>query len=420
MATRQDVLTGTAAWSCECSDALTWLRGLPAGCAHCCVTSPPYWGLRDYGTDGQIGLEATPAAYVGRLVELFREVYRVLHPSGTVWLNLGDTFCTHPHGPRGANAHDPKWVGARVRGRLTQAGQVNRQTLDGFKHKDLIGVPWRVAFALQKNGWHLRQWAPWVKRNPMPESVTDRPNTACEVMFLLSKGRRYFHDMEAVKRPAAMTPQRRLSPKEMSRVGGVPGRHKDNGAHPARNEVTVDNETRHFRNADPWFDSLGALVADDGETLLGFDVTTKPFKGAHFAVMPRDLVEPCVLAGTPDRGVCPSCGEPWRRVVERDRVPTRTGADTKVTGDRLADGRRDPQRHCTQTKTVGWEPGCGCGGNPAPAVVLEPGAGSGTVLAVAVGLGRRAVGCDLNPKYVEMARKRVRKVTPPLFAVVTE
>lgn len=138
-------------------------------------------------------------------------------------------------------------------------------------------------------------------------------------------------------------------------------------------------------------------------------------KAAHFAVMPAKLAERCVLAGTSAKGVCPACGEPWRRVVAKKRVPTRPGADTKVTGDRLNDGNRDPQRHVTRVETVGWEPGCGCdAGEPVPSVVLEPFAGSGTTLAVAVEHGRRAVGCDLFEKFAEMARERVMRVTPRL------
>lgn len=420
MATASEVLAGKARWSCDVADCRAWLATLPDGCVHCAITSPPYYGLRDYGVAGQLGLEKTPAEYVEGMVGVFREVRRVLHPSGLLWLNLGDSYA----GGGGGNY---------TRGTRNNSGQniTNVRNRDdwleaaGAKPKDLLGIPWRVAFGLQSDGWYLRQWMPWVKRSPMPESATDRPGTACEVVFLLAKSDRYFFDMEAVKRGAVMTPQRRTSPKSVQRKGGTPGQPPHNGSLHLRDEPEQESDSRNFRSADLWFDSVGMLLAgedaDDLE-LLGLDVTSTPYKHAHFATFPPKLVRPLVLAGTSERGVCPDCGAPWKRMVKKERQPTRPGCGTKCTVEAMADhgpggmANRDPERHCTATKTVGWEPGCSCG-NPdvVPSVVLDPFAGSGVTLAVAVDLGRRAVGCELNPQYVKFVNRRLSVVTPDLF-----
>jgi hypothetical protein len=299
VSTAARVLAGTARWACERGHCAALLGALPAGCVHCCVTSPPYYRLRAYLDDGhpdkalELGTEETPEEYVERTVCAFRAVRRVLHPSGTLWLNLGDSYASHGAGADGKElAYQPAAVNRKA-----------RKPPAGLKAKDLVGVPWMVAFALRADGWYLRQWCPWVKRNQMPESVEDRPGTGCETVFLLSKRADYFFDMETVKRAN-------------SSLG------TNQGA-----------DARNFRSSDLWFDSVGMLLAgeSDAPELLGFDVTLGSYKGAHFAVMPRRLVEPCVLAGTSAKGVCPACGAPWVRVVERERKPTRPGKDTKVT-----------------------------------------------------------------------------------------
>jgi len=264
------------------------LRGLPDGAVRCVVTSPPYWGLRDYGHDGQIGLEQTPDEYVAEMVGVFREVRRVLADDGTLWLNLGDSYCTVPHGPKGRNA--PQSVGGKGShgrgqersGPATESGggHANRKPLPGLKHKDLVGIPWRVAFALQADGWYLRQDIIWAKPNPMPESVTDRCTKAHEYVFLLTKQPRYYYDNAAIKEPVSEVSLKRAE------YGWDSNRPSTKNASMGGTGIHVEKMGTRFVNP-------------EGRNKRSvWTVTTKPFKGAHFAVMPEALVEPCVLAGS--------------------------------------------------------------------------------------------------------------------------
>jgi DNA modification methylase len=254
-------------------DCLDVLRTMPDASVHCCVTSPPYWGLRDYGHDGQIGLEATPEEYVDRLVGVFREVRRVLRDDGTLWLNLGDSYNAY-NANRGASTSISD--GAAGRGHPKHRQGLSTPLL---KNKDLVGIPWRVAFALQSDGWYLRQDIIWHKPNPMPESVTDRCTKAHEYVFLLSKSARYYYDANAIKDPA-------------SRAGDRPGGGCGYIQHSAGGHCK---------------DGLRANallpVADSRNRRDVWTIASKPFHGAHFAVMPPALVEPCILAGCPKGGV---------------------------------------------------------------------------------------------------------------------
>lgn len=247
-------------------DCIEGMRTLPDQSVHTCVTSPPYFGLRDYGMAGQIGLDATPEAFVARLVDVFREVHRVLRDDGTLWLNLGDSYVGY-HGNKNAAYGDaPSNKGGYFENqRKTTVGA------NGLKNKDLIGIPWRVAFALQADGWYLRQDIIWHKPNPMPESVTDRCTKAHEYLFMLSKSARYFFDAEAIKEAA-------------SGPAKPAGRKNDASRNDSATTGTVrgDGETRNRRSV--------------------WTVATKPFAGAHFATFPPDLIEPCILAGSPVGG----------------------------------------------------------------------------------------------------------------------
>jgi len=245
-----------------------------------CVTSPPYFGLRDYGHEGQIGLEQTPEEYIAAMVEVFRCVRDVLADDGTLWLNLGDSY-----GAVGGNTYagfNERWSGTGGAGSkqdATLAGVTNRKINTGLKPKNLLGIPWRVALALQDDGWILRQDIIWHKPNPMPESVRDRCTKAHEYIFLLSKSERYFFDSEAMKEPAvgnasgsAASFKRNGSKREQTIPGQGYGTHR-----PEREDVSY-NETRNRRSV--------------------WTVATRPYKGAHFATFPPALIEPCILAGS--------------------------------------------------------------------------------------------------------------------------
>lgn len=254
-------------------DCIYRLKEIPDGTAQTCVTSPPYFGLRDYGVDGQIGLEATPEEFVAKMVQAFREVRRVLRDDGTLWLNLGDSYA-------GGNA-GWKWRegSARADGEVRDDGHSRRNrngmgSVEGLKPKDLIGIPWRVAFALQADGWYLRQDIIWHKPNPMPESVRDRCTKAHEYLFLLSKSDRYYFDHEAMREEA-----------EKGAAGSAFNTGKTAGHQLARSSDSErrDDGTRNRRSV--------------------WSVPTHPFAGAHFATFPPALVDPCIRAGAPVGGI---------------------------------------------------------------------------------------------------------------------
>ncbi len=374
-------------------DCLKILRRLPDCSVQCCVTSPPYWGLRDYGVAGQLGLEPTPEAYVARMVEVFREVRRVLRDDGTLWLNMGDSYASN--GVGGGSPVDVRKYGDRptrendkVRGRKEDR---SLRIPPGLKAKDLVGMPWRLAFALQADGWYLRSDIIWHKPNPMPESVRDRPTKAHEYVFLMSKSERYFWDQEAVREDAAVAPHA---------AGYVNG--KDYATGPM-------NRNGHSQREG---DQSRIWAASGGRNIRSvWTITPKPFKGAHFATFPPELVDRCVKAGTSERGACPQCGKPWERVTKRKFYGAAT--DHKLT---LECGKGRSWRHPRNiegyepAQTLGFRPACTCqaAAEPVPCVVLDPFVGSGTTAAVARSLGRDCIGIDLNPKYLTMARARVK------------
>jgi DNA modification methylase len=255
-------------------DCIESMRGLFDQSVHTCVTSPPYFGLRDYGHDGQIGLEPTPDAFVAKLVEVFREVRRVLRDDGTLWLNLGDSYNAHPGQRKTTDKGGDKQQS--VRG----AQDAPSRSVEGCKPKDLIGIPWRVAFALQADGWYLRQDIIWHKPNPMPESVTDRCTKAHEYIFLLAKSPKYYYDADSIKE---------LSVDQESHKG----RRK-------RNHQKFDG--KYGSDTRIGFEKLDGQKYPTRNRRSVWTVTTKPFKGAHFATFPPDLIEPCIKAGCPEGG----------------------------------------------------------------------------------------------------------------------
>jgi DNA modification methylase len=449
------------------------LRRLPADSAQTCVTSPPYWGLRDYGVKpslwggdeacqhavgeelvidprdhkpgresefkdrkttnarrkrgtggafctkcgawrGCLGLEPTPKLFCEHLVEVFREVRRVLRPDGTTWVNLGDTYFSRPNGSVGKTTLEGSRNSA-VEFRRAHALRKHAR-VPGLKHKDLVGIPWMVAFALRDDGWYLRSEVIWKKLSPMPESVLDRPSRSHEQIFLLAKSRHYFYDREAIREP--------LAPHTFSTYGTT---RKSKG-NDALGKVKADKFTKSLPTRQPALNEEGQPRGANKRSV--WSVATQPYDGAHFAVFPPKLIEPCVLAGTSARGCCAACGAPFRRLVVIPKPPRAPGATVKrnardggLTADHglnrtgmshnaLAKWRR---QHPPQT--VGWSPGCACDAGTAPCLVLDPFAGAGTAWLVASQLGRRFVGTEISPAYAAMATERVR-ADAPLFTLL--
>lgn len=325
---REEITPDAVIYVGDCRDGL---RTMPDECVSCCVTSPPYWGLRDYGCNGQLGLESTPEGYTATLVAVFREVRRVLRDDGTLWLNLGDTYGADRGGtymPAETLAGGVSGQGdsSAMRGRGGKAdGNARRNcTRYGLKHKDLVGIPWRVAFALQADGWYLRQDIIWHKPNPMPESVTDRCTKSHEYVFLLAKSERYYYDAKAIMEPGRDWGSRERRDGSAF-VNGTPGRSRQSGG----------------KNCD---------FSDGRNKRSVWTVATHPCKEAHFATFPPALITPMILAGCPIGGT-----------------------------------------------------------------VLDPFAGSGTTGMVALDHGRKFVGCELNPQYADMAKRRIGQAEPSLF-----
>jgi len=395
---------------------ITELRKLPEKSVHCCITSPPYWGLRDYGTDpqtwgdgwmGELGSEPTPEMFVSHMVEVFAEVWRVLRDDGTCWVNLGDSYSAGGRGNFDVTS-DNKGNGA-IRG-------LSRPSPVGVKPKNLIGIPWRVAFALQAAGWYLRQDIIWHKPNPMPESVRDRCTKAHEYLFLLTKSERYFFDGDA------------CSEKAIGPAGGNTKPNKSYEHDPVKHRTKAGLAAAQTRARE-----TGGFAKRNRRSV--WSISTHSYKGAHFATYPPRLVEPCILAGTSAKGCCPHCGKPWARVVESKRVATRLGEDSKVcfpagwaTGKdhsamghqtaenhRKVTGNRDPQRHVSVKVTTGWQQACKCEAHePVPCTVLDPFGGSGTTAIVAAHHGRKWIICELNPQYATLAEQRIAEGwTPP-------
>lgn len=406
---------------------LETLKRLPDQSVQTVCTSPPYFGLRDYGADGQIGLEETPEEFVSSLVEVFREVRRVLRDDGTLWLNLGDSYARDPskgqHKP-GQSGGKNAYVYDRGNGRASSTCLGS-----GLKQKDLIGIPWRVALALQADGWYLRQDIIWSKVNPLPESVKDRCTKAHEYVFLLSKGPRYYYDADAIREEHKSPYSRDVLSK------GSPG-----GDRPLGNNF--DKQSRRSGERTPRTRAeRAALLHPKGRNRRSvWTVTTKPYKKAHFATWPPDLVKPMILAGTPEKGSCGSCGTPWVRQVGRDCeecgafIPhqgKKCGSCGHVRdwkGDRFNPGSQEGSAYLgndfhtpgkgtprkkgsmgtSNTKAHGWAPGCSCEDpSPVRATVLDPFSGSGTTGEVALKLGRNYIGIDINPEYLPLAQERI-------------
>jgi len=379
-------------------------------------TSPPYWSLRDYGVAGQIGLEPTLDEYIAKIVEVGRELRRMLRKDGTMWWVHGDSYV----GGKGRSGQgNSEYQAARQDVSLNKsyqhiAGPCKTRPSDDcaalrsckLKPKDLVGQPWTVAFALRDDGWYLRSPIIWAKGlsfcptysgSCMPESCRDRPTSAYEMLFLLTKSARCFYDQEAVKEGGSRD----------SHGGGVPGKH--------RKHFCTSEQTPHSGL------DVGVPAGSSGRNLRNvWAINPQPFPEAHFATFPEALVEPCIKAGTSAKGCCPECGAPWKRVVKGSMTAhdgkTKGTYPEGSTAKRLAllrqAARERGGEYANQASTIGWKPTCNCpSSRPVPCAVLDPFSGSGTTGVVAVRLGRRYVGIELNPDYVKMSQKRIRVVT---------
>jgi DNA modification methylase len=359
------------------------LATLPEQSIQCVVTSPPYWGQRDYGVDGMIGLEADVQTWLAVMVDVFRGVRRVLRDDGTVWLNLGDKYA----GSGGAGG-DYNAGGLKAEQSGTGPSASTKQS--GFKQKDLMGLPWRVALALQDDGWYLRRDIIWHKPNPMPESATDRPATAHEYIFLLTKQPRYFYDADAVRTITG----KEASPENYGGKGlithptGPERKAVDLGS--GMSQTKVMPNTTHPADA-----SLRSV----------WKIATQAFGGAHYATYPEKLVEPCIKAGTSEAGECPECGRPWERVTTQERIRERTPSNNHGVGNFQTVSNVGNRK--TAAVTTGWQQQCEHPAPPVPQTILDPFSGAGTTGLVAARFDRNYIGIELNPEYAEMSRKRI-------------
>ena len=446
-----------------CADALAALQDMPERSVHTCVTSPPYWGLRDYGLEpvvwgqaskwlaeicehewgeeievrremtvesstlgfpadggqrrrsasgleqdaaartfqassafcrrcnawrGSLGLEPDPGLYVEHIVQVMRELRRVLRDDGVLWLNLGDSYAGSQ---KGIGADGTAYGGEKQRTNSGSMGLPVTKDIPGLKPKDLVGIPWRVAFALQADGWWLRSDIVWSKPNPMPESVTDRPTRSHEYIFLLAKKAKYYYDADAIREPAKWAHWGEQTTPKYGGTNTVSGWIGQRGV---KDRTLLEGSGRNRRSV--------------------WEIATQPYAKAHFATFPEKLVEPCILAGTSERGCCPECGAPWGRVVERVSTGKSyaVGKSQAKRGDGLATAFSgyDDGSSAPEFRTTGWRPTCGHEGEPVPSTVLDPFAGSGTVGLVAERLGRHSVLIDASKDYCQMARERTAQM----------
>lgn len=349
---------------------------------HCVVISSPYWGLRNYKVEGQLGLEKTPEEFAGNLVEVFREVRRVLRADGTVWLNLGDSYASHGAGGMGKHLD---YMGDAIVSRQRKIAP------PGLKAKDQCLIPHRVALALQADGWWIRDTICWFKGNPMPGSMKDRTTCAHEYLFLITKRPIYYFDAFAIQEEATSTSGGAC-------IGKVDKKGPGSRRMTAEENASIRNGKRNARSV--------------------WKINSHRYKGAHFATFPVKLAERCILAGTSEKGCCPACGAPWKRVVERVKVGERVKANTilpALTGNHGTsgsdgNGHRYGSTYSVQTTTTHWLPACRCPVvTPIPCLVMDCFNGAASTGIAALQNGRRYIGTDLSADYLVQSEKRIRE-----------
>ena len=379
-----------------------------------CVCSPPYWGLRSYldkdnpDKPNEMGLEKTPEEYIANMVEVFRLVRELLRDDGTLWLNIGDSYAGG-----GRAGKNPEYMGKHKMFGKTGWNPgilgVPQSVPVGLKPKDLVGIPWMLAFALRADGWYLRSEIIWHKPNPMPESVTDRPTKSHEQVFLFAKNAKYFYDAIAVKEPTPRSVDEETYARMLKETG--------ENWYPRVGANNKDEGLKHGKK----FHGIAPPGGRNRRTV--WTIPSAPYRGAHFATYPPALVEPCVLAGTSERGACPTCGAPWERVIEkkpstmnirvRDAkkgiLDKKSGYDETATEAEISTYGKEEEG---ESKTIGWRSTCSCPpAPPVPCVVFDPFLGSGTTAQVAQSLGRNWIGCELNRAYDPMIRERTAQLS---------
>lgn len=428
----------------SCSDALVYLKTLPDDSVDCCVSSIPYYGLRDYGADGQIGLESTPQEFIAKIVEVYEAVRRVLKLTGTCWLNVGDTRTSTPKGNKDESSsglNGAKKNGEYSRRLLTKDNRLQRS---GFKEKDKMMIPARIAIALCDAGWYLRSEIVWAKPATMPSSAEDRPTDAHEMVYMLTKRPKYWSDFTAIREKARDWGTRKretgkwqaedLPIKGHKHTGLKNGNQAETGRN-TRDVWTINPEPSRYRyceHCDRLFvgprlrDILYRKVGEGDEAKeIAFCPGCNQSDGwvDHFAAFPSKLVERCILAGCPTQ-VCAECGKPWERVVEKKFTPQMDVSLERGMKDAVglkpmdkSNGWHKFPRGSTSVSTVGWRPTCKCKAGVDAGIVLDPFMGSGTTALVARRLGRHFLGCDLSQKYVNLCNARLGEAfTLPLFA----
>jgi DNA modification methylase len=412
-----DVLSGSLPWHIEQGHTLDVLRSMPAGCVHCIVTSPPYWGLRDYGLPavewedgwrGSLGLEPTPQMWLAHMVQIMAECRRVVRNDGTLWLNIGDAY-SGSWGNQGRK--EERGIQRPINGPMLQnlklypKSESNTGSLKPWSlpPKSLMMLPARLAIAMQDDGWILRSEIVWAKRAPIPESVADRPTRVHEMIYQFAKQGRYFFDAWAIREAQAEGTQARFG--------------KNNAL--AYDLPKTTESGRGIRNNSSFKDVLLGGIMPDGQrnSRSVWDLSAAgagDYDGEHYATFPPSLPERCIKAGTSEHGCCSKCGAQWRRVV--DKSYSNPGNRT-TNGPRSLANRHQtagyPIRLEAAEQSIGWEPGCTCdAGEPIPAVVLDPFSGTGTTVMVARRLNRRAIGIELKEADVVASRKRVSEDLP--------
>ena len=401
-------------------DAREVLAAMPAQSVHMALTSPPYWGLRGYkGGERMIGLEPTWEEHLDNLLAVFREVWRVLRDDGICVVNYGDAYAATTKGTGGATEKQSTNAGSfHDGGRKIDIGS--------FKPKDLMMMPSRVAMALQSDGWFLRSMIPWIKKNPMPESVTDRPTNAVEYFFLFAKKKTYFWDAVAVRKERTSVEDANGF-RGGSYTGGQPGPRATTG------NKRTDKQRGHGRRHDGFNDRWDAMSKDEqqagGANMRNYLFeATAPFKGAHFATFPPSVIEPFILAATSAKGCCPECGAPWTRMTKKQVTDTRPNSQGRNIREGLHYDKAGvaPSGYAMQNaphgsasyayRTLRWEPSCECkAGKPVPCTVLDPFAGAGTTGLVADRHQRNAVLIEISKEYADLARKRIHEDAPLLI-----